>query len=54
LTDLRRIASLLLLALLTTRSKYSVRNLLGAPGGAEERTGLAFPSRAQEGGVFAA
>ncbi|MCL2726644.1 MAG: hypothetical protein FWD69_19665, partial [Polyangiaceae bacterium] len=48
-----RIASLLLLklhkqlsserlALLATRPKYSVRNLLGVPGGAEERTGIAL------------
>ena|GEM_PF-3381172 len=51
--DLRRIASLLLLklqkqlsserlALLATRPKYSVRNLLGVRGGAEERTGTAL------------
>jgi len=64
LVDLRRIASLLLLklrqqlsserlALLATRPKYSVRNLLGVPGGAEQRTGTAFPVRAQEGGFAA-
>ncbi|MCL2725912.1 MAG: hypothetical protein FWD69_15905, partial [Polyangiaceae bacterium] len=55
MTDLRRIASLFLLelhkqlsserlALLATRPKYSVRNLLGVRGGAEQRTEIAFPS----------
>ncbi|MCL2724065.1 MAG: hypothetical protein FWD69_06465, partial [Polyangiaceae bacterium] len=31
------------LALLATRPKYSVRNLLGVPGGAEQRTGNSLP-----------
>ncbi|MCL2723753.1 MAG: hypothetical protein FWD69_04890 [Polyangiaceae bacterium] len=64
MADSHRITSLLLLelheqlsserlALLGTRPKYSVRNLLGVRGGAEQRTGTAFPGGAQEGGSTA-